>query len=138
MSEVGTSGTSSPVNDLKLLHAARGRGARFLEGVRRACRAAAGEDREVIAAADIDGAFDVNGALFNEALKPSGALHPAFELTGSLSTGVTSVCLRGRESGAPCLSIAIGTVGLVETLFTDFAPRIFIGHSGPSPIANRP
>ena len=53
---------------LELLHAARGRGARFLEGVRRACRAA-GEDREVVAAADIDGAFDVNGSLFDEALK---------------------------------------------------------------------
>ena len=64
---------------LELLHAARGRGARFLEGVRRACRAA-GEDREVVAAADIDGAFDVNGSLFDEALKASGALHVVFEL----------------------------------------------------------
>ena len=33
---------------------------------RTACRAA-GEDREVIAAADIDGTFDVDGAVFNEA-----------------------------------------------------------------------
>ena len=35
------------------------------------------------------------------------------------STGVTSVCLRGSESGAPCLSVAIGTVGLVEALSVD-------------------
>ena len=41
---------------------------------------AAGEDREVVAAADIDGAFDVNGSLFDEALKASGALHVVFEL----------------------------------------------------------
>jgi len=51
---------------LELRHAARGRGARFLEGVRRASLAA-GEDREVISAADVDGTFDVDGAVFNEA-----------------------------------------------------------------------
>ena len=40
-----------------------------------------GEDREVLAVADVDGALDVDGAILNNALKVSGALHKAFVRT---------------------------------------------------------